>query len=187
MWFLSFILMMWCNILIGFYVLNHLCIPEIKSHLVMVHTPFYVLLDSVCLCSVQELISTFCGVCLLCFTCGFMDKTIVVCTFGFEESVLTSGACQVPPSPLAPHSLTCRSVVARVVHSPGCWSVYLNHFEGGGNNPAQTLLYPDPLASCWVGQWPKGGSISQQWLVDLGFPIAGEFWPLANLWAYRGR
>lgn len=60
-----------------------------------------------------------------------------------SELSSTSG----PFTPPAPWGPTCRSLVARVVPSPGYWAGVLNHLEGGDKNPAQILLlWPDPVA-----------------------------------------
>lgn len=46
-WFFSFILLMWL-LHWTFWMLNQTCILRIKSHLVMIYYPFFMLLDLVC-------------------------------------------------------------------------------------------------------------------------------------------
>ena len=47
MWFLTFLLLMWCMTLIDLHMLNHPCAPGDESHLVVVYDLFHMLLDSV--------------------------------------------------------------------------------------------------------------------------------------------
>ena len=94
---------------------------------------------------------------LLCLTCGFMGKTAAVCTFGFGESSDLSSVSG-PSTPTGTLGPTWRSVMARVVPSPGYWTGVLNRLEGGDENPAQSLLlWPDPVTlGKWFWAWSPG-------------------------------
>lgn len=124
--------------------------------------------------------------CLLCFACGLMGETLAVCTSGSKRvgCLLTSW---LPTSPLAPQSLTCSSAVARMVCGPRCWSLALNHVEGGDNIPPpprkkiflkekRTHRKPSPRPFSFPvtgllvrGQRHRGRQGGQRWVLGLVF------------------
>ena len=48
MWFISFLLLMWCITLIALRILNDPGLLGKKSHLIVVYDPSYILLNSIC-------------------------------------------------------------------------------------------------------------------------------------------